>query len=97
MKRPQENNHHIIWKSLVNEYRIDMPENQLKMSVFRHEALHKLFWVLLTPREQLKEMYYIYESVLSDTSKAIFKELLSKPDEEFYIKWIVRKNGRAKQ
>lgn len=96
MKIPQENNHHLIWKSLVNEYRIDMKENQVRMNIERHNALHKLFWCLLTPKEQLKELSHLYDSVLSDTAKQLFKELLSLNDKEFYIDWIVR-NGKHRE
>jgi hypothetical protein len=95
-KRPQENNHHLIWKSLVNEYRIDMKENQVRMNIERHNALHKLFWCLLTPKEQLKELNYLYDSVLSDTARELFRELLSLSDKEFYIDWMVR-NGKHRE
>lgn len=94
-RRPQENNHHLIGKSLVNEYRIDMKENIIRMNIERHNALHKLFWCLLTPKEQLKELSYLYESVLSDTARDLFTELLALSDKEFYIEWIVR-NGKHK-
>jgi len=39
----------------------------------------------LTPKEQLKELSHLYDSVLSDTAKQLFKELLSLNDKEFYI------------
>ena len=74
-----------------------MDENQVTMNMFRHEALHKLFWVLLTPKEQMKEMYHIYSSVLSGTAKKLYCELLKLPDEEFYIEWIVRNGKDRKQ
>lgn len=94
--RPETNSHHIIWKSLANEYNVEMPENRIRLNTLRHDALHKLFGVLLTPREQLLEMRYIYESVLSTTAKQLFSELLALKDKDFYIEWMV-KNGKRER
>jgi len=85
-----ENVHHIISQCLKDEYKIDIQENKLQMNIHRHNALHVLFSCLHTPKEQLLEMYYLYESVLNDTAKELFKELLKLEDKDFYIKEVLR-------
>lgn len=87
------NRHHLIWKSLKEEYNVFVPENVLRMNVRRHDALHALFGVLLTPKEQLMELRSIYDTILSDTAKQLFDELLSLND-DLYID-DVRKNGKG--
>lgn len=93
----RENRHHLLAQDLRDEYNVNVPENIVMMNVRRHEALHKLFWALHTPKEQILEMKHLYSSVLSNTAKQILNELLSLPDEQFYIKSVIKKNGRAKQ
>lgn len=86
----QENIHHLIWQSLSNEYNVHTDKNKLKMDIEKHNALHRLYGMLLTPKEQLKESYHIYESVLSSTAKALFQELIKLPDENFYISDVLK-------
>lgn len=92
-KEIKYNKHHILGKSLVREYNVNIKENIHRMSVEKHNALHKLFWCLLTPKEQMREMYYIYESVLSNTAKELFDELVQLDDKDFYLSDLV-KNGK---
>lgn len=87
------NRHHLIWKSLADEYNVHVPENIIRMNVCRHDALHALFGVLLTPKEQLMELRSLYDSVLSNIAKQLFDELLSL-DDDIYIN-SVRKNGKG--
>ena len=59
-KSPQVNTHHIISQNLRDEYRVDVDENKIKMNVHRHNALHALFGMLHTPKEQLMELQCLY-------------------------------------
>ena len=96
MKNKPENVHHIISQCMRNEYKIDVKENKLRMQVSRHNALHALFWCLHTPKEQIMEMYNIYESILWDTAKNLFNELMNLEDNEFYIQNVL-KNGKKRR
>ena len=89
---PQTNRHHLIWKSLVDEYNVHIPENKIRMDVCRHNALHALFWMLLTPKEQLMEFRALYDRILSNTAKELFDELLALDDNLYIDK--VRKDGK---
>ena len=62
------------------------------MDTCRHNALHALFWMLLTPKEQLMELRCLYDRVLSDTAKQLFDELLAL-DNNIYIDKI-NKHGK---
>ena len=97
MKNKPTNTHHIIWKALRNEFNIDKKENKIIIQVSRHNALHSLFWCLLAPKEQLRELYYIYESVLSDTSKQLFEELINMDDYDFYLEWLKKWKKQKKR
>jgi len=46
--------------------------------------------MLLEPREQLRELKCIYNTILSDHAKELFDELLSLDKDEFYIKKIIK-------
>lgn len=88
--RPSENVHHIISQCLRSEYNVDVEQNKLKMNIKRHDALHALYNCLHTPKEQLLESYYLYESVLSKQAKDLFRALLNLDDKDFYIKEVLR-------
>ena len=57
----------------------------------RHNWLNALFQCLQSPHEQLWYLRDMYDSILSDTAKQIFDELLSLSNKDFYqdglIKW----------
>lgn len=92
-----ENTHHLIWQSLVGEYNVHIDENRVRMNMCRHNALHALFWVLLTPKEQLMELRQLYNTILSDTAKQLFDELLSLWDNIYIdkaVKWKKKKNNQ---
>lgn len=89
------NRHHLIGKSLKDEYNVFIPENVIRMNVHRHEALHNLFWALLTPKEQLMELRKTYDTILSDTAKQLFDELLNLNDDIYIDK--ANKHGKGNQ
>lgn len=92
----QTNIHHLIAKSYQDEYNVHDEDNKIRMSIVKHNALHSLFWMLLSPKEQLKEMRCLYDTVLNDTAKKLFDELLSLDDSNFYLPKLV-KNGKRKK
>ena len=100
-KRPATNVHHLTSQCLRDEYNVDIEQNKLRMNIKRHDALHALFNCLHTPKEQLKELYYIYENVLNKTARDLFRELLKLEDDEFYIpellKWKRKKSHKQRQ
>lgn len=96
MERKQTR-HHIIWKSLKDEYNVWEKKNIIMLDDIRHKALHQLYWILNSPKEQLKECYCLYESVLSWTAKQLFKELLALDDDKFYIKNVLKWTQKTKQ
>ena len=89
-RQSQTSRHHIIGKSLHQEFKVHLPENVLTMNKCRHNALHALFGMLLEPREQLRELKCLYDTILSDHAKELLDELLSLDKDEFYIKKIVK-------
>lgn len=95
-KEKRENNHHLVWKSLENEYNVHIPENKIRMDMNRHNALHALFWCLLTPKEQMKEIVCLYDTILGDTARSLLNELLALDDSEFYISWIIKNVWKRK-
>ena len=95
IKKDQTNVHHLIARSYENEYNVHEEENKIRMNMVRHNALHSLFWVLLSPKEQMYELRALYDTVLNDTAKKLFDELLSLDDSHFYLPKLV-KNGKRK-
>lgn len=95
MKR-KETKHHLIGKALWSQYNIWEKKNIIMLDAVRHDALHRLFWILNAPKEQLMEMYCLYEKVLNDTAKKLFKELLALKDDEFYIKAVLKWTKKTK-
>ena len=96
IRKDQTNVHHLIAKSYEDEYNVHEEENKIRMNMIRHNALHSLFWVLLSPKEQLLELRNLYDTILNDTSKQLFDELLSLEDKDFYLPKLV-KNGKRKR
>jgi len=86
----KETRHHLIGKSLKNEYNVHADCNRIRMDEHRHNALHALFGVLLAPKEQTREFSYILESILSDEAKALFSTLSNMSDSQFYRKEVLK-------
>jgi len=80
---------------LANEYNVFDEKNVIRMDTVRHDSLHSLFGVLLTPKEQLMELRALYDTILDSTSKKLFDELLALPDQQFYIQDLL-KTGKHK-
>lgn len=89
----RENRHHLIGKSLKDEYNVHEDCNKIKMDEHRHNALHALFGLLLTPKEQLKELECLYDTILSNTAKTLFLELINMRDDQFYNPKLLKKKS----
>lgn len=85
------NRHHLLWVSNREQYNVHTPENIILMERHRHDALHALYGVLNTPKEQMKEARCLYDTILSDTAKQLFDQLLSLSDSDFYISSVLKK------
>lgn len=96
IKKDQTNVHHLIAKSYEQEYNVHEEENKIRMNMIRHNALHSLFWMLLSPKEQTLEIFHLFEPVLWNSAKELFKALLSLEDKDFYLPKLV-KNGKGKR
>lgn len=86
----RENVHHLIWKHCQDQYKVEAECNKIKMNMCRHNALHALFWMLLTPKEQLLELRHLYDTVLNDTARELFDELLALDDIDFYQRDVLK-------
>ena len=62
----------------------------MTMEKRRHEWLNALFQTLQSPKEQLEYLRDIYDSVLSDTARKLFDDLLLLPREKFYQDGLIK-------
>lgn len=46
--------------------------------------------MLLTPKEQLLELRHLYDTVLNDTARKLFDELLALDDIDFYNRDVLK-------
>ena len=93
MKEHRQNRHHLIGKSLKNEYNVHEDCNKITMDEHRHNALHALFGLLLTPKEQQMELSCIFDTVVSDKVKEIYAILNTMSDQEFYNTKVLKKKS----
>ena len=70
---------------------VEDTRNKIAMLISQHRGLNALFWDNQCPQEQLEFLRDLYDSVLSDTAKSIYDELLSLDKKEFYAKGLVKK------
>jgi len=69
---------------------VDQKDNKMLIKKNVHDALNTLFTMNQSPHEQLSQLRAMYDSVLSDTAKALFDDLLDLPREYFYKKHLVK-------
>lgn len=93
MKEHRQNRHHLIWKSLKDEYNVHEDCNKITMDECRHNALHALFGVLLTPKEQQMELSCIFDTVVSEKVKEIYATLNAMSDAEFYNPKVLKRKS----
>ena len=94
-----ENIHHILWKGWWHnrEYNVNIPENKLKINAIRHQCINDLFWALQTPHEQLRFMYDIRKSILSERTKKDILDILSREKTDFYIDDLYKRCKQKKK
>lgn len=86
-----QNLHHKIWQCNRQRANINDDRNKMIIDKSRHNWLNALFQCLQSPHEQLWYLRGMYDSVLSDTAKQLFDELLSLKEWDFYAEWLVKK------
>jgi len=82
--------HHKIWQCNRDWANVQHEDNKMAIKKNVHHAINTLFTMNQSPLEQLWQLRAMYDSVLSDTAKAIFDDLLDLPREYFYKKQLVK-------
>lgn len=90
-KRKDKNLHHKIGQCNRGWANVEDNRNKMIIDRSRHEWLNSLFQCLQSPHEQLWYLREMYDSVLSNTAKQLFDELLSLNIQDFYAEWLVKK------
>jgi len=88
--RKEYDTHHKIGQCNRNWANVNNEDNKMIIKKNVHHALNTLFTMNQSPLEQLQQLRGMYDSVLSDTAKAIFDDLLELPREYFYKKGLVK-------
>lgn len=75
-----------------------MKEDDNKITIFRrtHVALNNLFWDKQNPKEQLRMMFGIWDTALSENVREQLCNILNLPDELFYNETLL-KDGKKKR
>lgn len=89
-ERKEYDTHHKIWQCNRSWANVNNEDNKMIIKKNVHHALNTLFTMNQSPLEQLQQLRGMYDSVLSDTAKAIFDDLLELPREYFYKKGLVK-------
>jgi hypothetical protein len=85
------NTHHIIGKCCKRWAYVNDVRNKITILISQHRWLNALFNTRQSPIEQLAYLRELYETVLSDTAKQLFDELISLKEREFYDNGLVKK------
>ena len=85
------NTHHIIGRKNYRWAIVEDTRNKIAMLISQHRGLNSLFGENQCPHEQLECLRELYDSVLSDTAKNLFDELLELNRKDFYAKGLVKK------
>ena len=86
----EKNLHHLIGVSNKKRANTWDERNKLIMDKKRHEWLNALFHALQSPKEQLEYLRDMYDTVLSNTAKQLFDDLLALDTKSFYDKWLTK-------
>lgn len=82
--KTEEDIHHIISKKKRQQFNVDHPKNKIKIRRTKHSALNALYGDHQTPKEQLKDMYEIRKTALSEEVRETLYNLLCLDEEAFY-------------
>ena len=91
----EEDNHHIISRKEKARFKVNNPENIVRIKRRTHVALNNLFENNQEPRKQLQIMYDIWKSALSIWVRNELYTLLTLPDDMFYNENLI--NGKRKR
>lgn len=91
----EEDNHHIISRKEKARFKVNNPENIVRIKRRTHVALNNLFENKQEPRKQLQMMYDIWKSALSVGVRNELYTLLTLPDDMFYNENLI--NGKHKK
>ena len=91
----EEDNHHIISRKEKARFKVNNPENIVRIKRRTHVALNNLFENNQEPRKQLQIMYDIWKSALSIWVRNELYTLLTLPDDMFYNESLI--NGKHKR
>ena len=89
--------HHILSKKKRQEFNVDNPKNKIRLSRRKHAALNWFYGDHQTPKEQLKDMYEIRKTALSEEVRGVLFELLNLDDEAFYDFDLVKRHKLLKK
>lgn len=91
----EEDRHHIISRKEKARFKVNNPENIIKIKRRTHVALNNLFENNQEPRKQLQIMYDIRKNALSIGVRNELYTLLNLPDDMFYNEDLI--NGKRKR
>lgn len=89
--------HHIISRKKKTEFKVNEPDNLIRIPRRKHIALNSLYWMKQTPREQLKEMFDIRKTALSRWVRQELYTILELPDDMFYNETLLREWKKKKK
>lgn len=87
--------HHIISRK-KSEFKVNEPDNLVRIPRRKHIALNNLYGMKQTPKEQLREMYEIWKTALSRWVRNELWTILNLPDDMFYNETLL-KDGKKKK
>lgn len=88
--------HHLIWKCNKNKYNVRAKQNTIRIPRREHDALNRYFKDKQSPREQLQKLFDLTKQVLEEKTRRDLAEILSRTDENFYIREVLT-NGKHKR
>ena len=91
----EEDKHHIISRKEKARFKVNNPENIVRIKRKIHVALNNLFENKQEPRKQLQMMFDIWKNALSVGVRNELYTLLTLPDDMFYNENLI--NGKHKR
>lgn len=89
--------HHIISKKRINKFNVNNDKNKIKIPRRKHVALNQLYGDHQSPKEQLKDMFEIWKTALSEEVRQVLSDVLNLDDEAFYDFDLVKKHRLLKK
>jgi hypothetical protein len=91
----EEDRHHIISRKEKARFKVNDPENIIKIKRRTHVALNNLFENRQEPKKQLEMMFDLWKNVLSPGVRNELYTILNLPDDMFYNNDLI--NGKRKR